>query len=213
MAPRGSESKALPHVPVLRAGVEYESLDAQELAGYRDGRPLARISRANAGLIRRDLARSGAAAERLRAIPTAELARRSRDAARRFLEDTLPLNAQGDAQSPEDYVRALSATSGLPHALVRANMAKVATVLGEIERILGGLTRGLDLGVLDSGLGRQGASPVCFAPTHQRARRDPAEQLARRELDLDPLGRAAGRPSCSSPAARSPGPRCASCAR
>ena len=191
VAPRGSESQALPHVPVLRAGVEYESLDAQELTGYRDGRPLARISRANAGLIRRDLARIGAAAERLRAIPTAELARRSRDAARRFLEDTLPLNAQGDAQSPEDYVRALSATSGLPHVLVRANMAKVATVLGEIERILGGLTRGLDLGVLDSGMGAAGRQPGLLRADHQRARRDPAEQLARRELDLDPLGRAA----------------------
>jgi acyl-CoA reductase-like NAD-dependent aldehyde dehydrogenase len=150
---------------VLRAGVEYESLDAQELTGYRDGQALARVSRANAGLIRRDLARIGAAAERLRSIPMAELVRRSRDAARRFLEDTLPLEKSGAAQSPEDYVRALSATSGLPHALVRANMTKVATVLGEIERILGGLTRGLDLGVLDTGLGRQGDAAVCFAPT------------------------------------------------
>ena len=43
------------HLPVLRSGVEYESLELDELVGYRGGEPLARVSRVNAGIIRRDL--------------------------------------------------------------------------------------------------------------------------------------------------------------
>ncbi len=43
-------------------------------------------------------------------------------------EATLPL---GDAtQTPEEYVRQLSATTGLPHVMVRRNMEKIRAVLG-----------------------------------------------------------------------------------
>ncbi len=156
---------ALPHIPVLRAGVEYESLDTQEVKAYRDGEPLAVVSRANAGLIRRDMKRQGKRAEALRKLSIEELLRISVEAEDRFLNDTLPLNGSGDTQSPDEYVATLSATSGLPHVLVRRNMAKIATVLRDMAGILRGLTRGLDLGILDTGFGEHGGSPICYAPT------------------------------------------------
>ena len=43
------------------------------------------------------------------------------------------------------------AHTGMPEALCRANMEKIQLVCTEIEAILGGLTRGLDLAVLDEG--------------------------------------------------------------
>jgi len=61
----------------------------------------------------------------------------------------------------------LSLTSGLPHSLCRANMAKIYEVFTEMEGIVCGLTRGLDLGVIDEGLGTQFDSPISYyAETH-----------------------------------------------
>ena len=155
----------LPHIPVLRAGTEYESLDTQEVNAYRDGTPLAVVSRANAGMIRRDMRHGARHAEALRALSIEELLRIAAEAEDRFLNDTLPLNSSGATQSPDEYVQTLSATSGLPHTLVRKNMAKVATVLRDMAGILRGLTRGLELGILDTGFGEHAGNPVCFAPT------------------------------------------------
>jgi hypothetical protein len=74
----------------------------------------------------------------------------TRAAAPVFLNDTLPL---GDTpQTPQDYVEQLSATTGLPYVLVRNNMAKIRGVMAEMEQVLRGLTRGVNLEVLDRGL-------------------------------------------------------------
>ena len=69
----------------------------------------------------------------------------------------LPLD--GDLQSPDDYIRQVSGTTGLPEILCRKNMKKIQLVLNEMEAVLGGLTRGLDLSVLDSGWGVQNKRP------------------------------------------------------
>src|SRR6185503_17439054 len=79
-----------------------------------------------------------------------------------FVEDTLPLG--DDAQAPEDYVRQTSATTGLPHVMVRRNMQKVRGVLAEMRAVLEGLTRNLDLAVLDRGSGEVGGHVVSFVP-------------------------------------------------
>ena len=156
----------VPTLPLLRFGREYQSLDRAELRSPRDGRLLARVSQANPGLLRRDLLRKArAAAESLRAFPTAELAARCAEAGRAYLEDSLPLAADGPVQTPEDYVSLLSETSGLPHTLCRANMAKVASVFEKMETILAGLTRGMDLAVIDEGVGEHDGVPVSYAPT------------------------------------------------
>jgi len=50
-----------PHLPALRRGKAYASLDQGQVKDCRTGQPLARISQVNAGIIRKDLARSGEA--------------------------------------------------------------------------------------------------------------------------------------------------------
>ena len=52
-----------------------------------------------------------------------------------------------------------SATTGMPQRLCRGNMEKIRFVLDEMERVLGGLTRGLDLRALDDGWVEQGGRP------------------------------------------------------
>ncbi len=153
---------SLLHIPVLRHGKSYESLDKTELAALGDGEPLAEVSLANAGMIRRDQRKIGAAAEALRERSCAELLDISARAGELFLHETLPLCEGGPAQSPRDYIESLSATTGLPFSLCRRNMGKIHQVFTEMPAILAGLTRGLDLEALDSGLGEQGGSAVSY---------------------------------------------------
>jgi hypothetical protein len=152
-------SITVPHIPVLRRGQTYASLDRIEITDVRTGAPVAAISQANAGLIRRDLRRGSR--ESLRALPTARLLDICAAAGRLFLEAALPLG-EGQLQSPDDYVQALSASSGLPCALVRRNMAKIHQVFTEMPAILRGLTRGLSPDVLDTGIGEQAGVPVSY---------------------------------------------------
>ena len=152
------------HLPILRQGVQYRSLDVVTVPHYRTREPFVEISQANAGLIRRDLRpeRVAAAREQLARLPFEQLIRMSAEAADHFLEDTLPV---GDAdQSPHDYVLQLSATTGMPHALVRRNMQRVAGVMRAMKTVLGGLTRGLDLSVLDTGHGEHDGHVLSFYP-------------------------------------------------
>ncbi len=154
---------SIPHIPVLRAGVPYESLQKVELPDVSTGEAVAVVSQANAGLISRDLRR--ASREALRAVPVARLLEISIEAGRLFMEADLPL-ADGQTQSPSEYVNSLSRTSGLSHALVRNNMAKIHRVFVEMPAILRGLTRGMDPAVLDTGVGEQnGVSVSYFATT------------------------------------------------
>ena len=150
------------HIPLLRAGKPYRSLAAQTLTDVRNGEPVAEMSTANPGLIAKDLRQSPAWRRVLAEIPTAELIEIAGRAAKYFTDETLPLG--DDEQTPEDYVRQLSATAGLPESLVRANMAKSTYVLAEMETVLGGLTRGLDLEILDRGWGEQEGRMVSYRP-------------------------------------------------
>ncbi|MCP3914662.1 MAG: aldehyde dehydrogenase [bacterium] len=155
---------ALPHIPVLRAGKEYESLDRKELAGFADGQSLVSISQANAGIVRRDMRRSPGF-EALRALTCERLLEICEEAGGHFMESSLPLNATGDSQSPDEYVAALSATSGMPHTMCRRNMSKINTVFTGMRGILRGLMRGMDPGVIDRGVGEHDGVPVSYAPT------------------------------------------------
>ena len=155
------------HLPILRQGVPYKSLDVVRVPHYKTREPFVEISQANPGLIRRDLRpeRLAAARQELARRPVARLIAMCSEAAGVFLNDTLPL---GDAeQSPADYVRQLSATTGMPHALVRRNMQRVASVMREIETVLRGLTRGLDLTLLDRGHGEHDGHVLSFYPRTQ----------------------------------------------
>lgn len=137
------------HLPLLRAGQPYVSLDRLAVAHIATGQPLAQVSQANRGLIARDLAAQERNRQTLRALTVAELVAISQRAADLFLHAELPLG--DDGQTPADYVAQVSATAGLPQALARANMEKIHRVGVEMPAVLSGLTRGLDRTVLDDG--------------------------------------------------------------
>jgi acyl-CoA reductase-like NAD-dependent aldehyde dehydrogenase len=152
------------HIPILRRGRAYRSVDTLPLPHFRTRETVAEMSQANAGLVRRDLLEESQAAMRaaLAAFSTRDLIAMSARAAQAFVSDTLPL---GDgAQTPEDYVRQLTSTTGMPHALVRRNMEKIRTVLDGLEGVLSGLTRGVDPGVLDRGVGDAHGHALSFVP-------------------------------------------------
>jgi acyl-CoA reductase-like NAD-dependent aldehyde dehydrogenase len=107
------------------------------------------MSQANVGLIRRDLLRQSESRAALAALSTRELIEICGRAAGYFANDTLPIGET--PQTPQDYVEQLSATTGLPYGLVRANMDKIRGVMAEMEQVLRGLTRGVPLEVLDTG--------------------------------------------------------------
>jgi hypothetical protein len=150
------------HIPVLRKGVPYRSLDTVRTPHYQTRENFVEISHANAGLIRKDLLGQREAKRVLDAYSVADLIAICRRAGEHFLNDTLPIGE--DPQTPEDYVRSVSATTGLPHILVRRNMSKMHGVMAEMESVLSGLTRRLDLKVLDSGYGTDQGNPVSFFP-------------------------------------------------
>src|SRR5580698_683520 len=139
------------HIPILRKGVPYRSLDTVRTPHYRTRENFVEISIANVGLIRRDLLDQRSPREALDAFSTAELIEISRRAADIFLNESLPI---GDApQSPDDYVRQLASTTGMPHALARRNMRKIHAALFEMEQVISGLTRGVPFEILDRGFG------------------------------------------------------------
>ena len=152
------------HLPILRQGVPYKSLDVVTVPHHRTREPFVEISQANPGLIRRDLRseRQAAARETLARMAFDDLVAMCSTAADVFLNDRLPLGETG--QAPADYVEQLSATTGMPHALVRRNMQRIAGVMREMRTVLRGLTRGLDMSVLDAGYGEHGGHAISFYP-------------------------------------------------
>ena len=150
------------HIPLLRRGRPYRSLDVVRVPHYRTRAPFVEISQANAGLIRRDLLDPSAARERLASYPAEQLLRICAGAGEYFLNSELPVGDQ--AQTPEDYVRQVSATTGLPHVLARKNMHKIYKVMAEMPAVLRGLTRHLDLRVLDRGFGEADGQELSFFP-------------------------------------------------
>lgn len=150
------------HIPILRKGRPYTSLTVSRTANFRTKEPYVEISQANSGIIRRDLLDAEHTWRILQGFKVSELIKMSKEAAGYYLNDTLPL---GDSlQTPEDYVRQISTTTGLPHVMVRKNIAKIHGVMAEIESVLSGLTRGMDMSVLDEGFGRAGGHAVSYFP-------------------------------------------------
>src|SRR6266850_1879537 len=148
------------NIPVLRWGQPYTSIDVDRVAHFATGEPIASVSRANGGLIQRDMRKAARAREVLREIPIDDLISRAGQAGELYMNATLPM---GDgSQSPEEFVRAQSATTGLPERMCRANMKKNAFVLAEMRRILTSLTRGLALDILSNGHGEERGVPISF---------------------------------------------------
>ena len=157
----------VPHIPVIRRGRPYESLDKINVVDHRNGNVLAEVSTINAGIIRKDLQRIGESRAALKKFTTAQLIEISAKAGEHFLNGTLALGDKGQTQSPQQYVETLSSTSGLPHVMVRRNMQKIHHALTNMQTVLNGLTRGLDLSILDKGFGEQFGTRISYYPTTQ----------------------------------------------
>ncbi len=148
------------HLPVLRWGQPYTSMDVDDVVHFATGEPIAKVSRANGGMIQRDMRKAQRARDVLREIPIDDLITRVGKAGELYANAELPM---GDGtQNPEDFVRAQSASTGLPERLCRGNMKKNTFVLGEMRRILTSLTRGLDLEVLSRGYGEERGVPISY---------------------------------------------------
>lgn len=146
------------HIPILRHGRSYESVDKTTLVHHATGATVASLSLANSGLLVRDIHRVDDTV--LERFSTADLIARCKRAAEMFSTAALPI---GDAtQSFEEYIRCLSATTGMPVAYCRTNAGKIRHVMAHIDAILAGLTRGLDLDILDRGYGISDGRTVSF---------------------------------------------------
>ena len=84
MAHSNPKSKLM-HLPLLRAGQSYTSLDRLSVAHIATGQPLAQVSQANRGLIARDLADQERNRQALQALTVAELVAICQRAADLFL--------------------------------------------------------------------------------------------------------------------------------
>jgi acyl-CoA reductase-like NAD-dependent aldehyde dehydrogenase len=148
------------NLPILRWGEPYTSIDVDEVVHFATGEPVARVSRANGGLIQRDMRKAARARDSLRAIPIDDLIARVGAASDLYTNARLPM---GDGtQSADEFVRAQSASTGLPERMCRANMKKNAFVLSEMRNILVSLTRGLAFDVLTSGHGEERNVPISY---------------------------------------------------
>src|SRR5947209_8931712 len=139
------------HIPVLRWGEPYKSMEVDKVVHFDTGEVLAEVSRANAGLVERDMRHAQRARAALREIPIKELLQMVKKAADFYTKAELPLG--NGTQTPDQFARMQSATTGLPEHMCKFNMEKNHFVLNEMERILDSLTRGLDLNVLTRGYG------------------------------------------------------------
>ena len=139
------------NIPILRWGQPYTSMESDSVVHFITGETLAKVSQANPGLLAKDIRKAQRARDVLREIPCRDLIQMMKKAADFYRDGTLPM---GDgSQSPDDFARQQSASTGLPEHMCKANMAKNHFVLSNMDKILDSLTRGLDLEILSRGYG------------------------------------------------------------
>jgi acyl-CoA reductase-like NAD-dependent aldehyde dehydrogenase len=145
-------------IPVLRWGQPYESLEHDNVIHFVTGETLAQVGQANPGLLAKDIKKAARARAALREIPIRQLVEIMKKAADLYRDATLPM---GDGtQTPDDFARQQSASTGLPEHMCKFNMSKNHFVLSNMDRILDCLTRGLPLDILTRGYGEEGRGVV-----------------------------------------------------
>ena len=139
------------HIPISRWGEPYQSMEVDRVVHFQTGEVLAEVSRAHAAMVERDMRYAHRAREVLREIPIRDLLRMLKKAADLYTQAELPLG--NGMQTPAQFVRMQSATTGMPEHMCRFNMEKNHFVLTNMDKILDSLTRGLDLDILSRGYG------------------------------------------------------------
>ena len=141
------------HLPAYRFGKPYESLERETLVHFLTGEKIAEVSQVGGAIVGRDLQKAGQARAALLAIDPEEIVERLQTAGNLYAHGTLTV---GDSkQSPDDFVKQQSATTGLPESLCRANMQKNMFVLANMDRMLDALSRGLPPEIFWKGFGTE----------------------------------------------------------
>jgi len=152
-------------IPALCFGQAYQSLNRHPVVDLGTGESVASLglvrgSRIGSDCQRKDLL--SRALQVLQSIPVHTRIEMSVKAADIFQNGTLPC---GNAtQAPEDYLRVLTRTSGLPIALAKANTERICAALRDTAAIMNGLARDLPFEILDKGVGKQQGVNVRFVP-------------------------------------------------
>lgn len=140
-------------IPVYRWGKPYESIDKADVVHFETGEVLAKVHQANAGQLAMDMRHAKRARDLLRQFSIPQLIEMTKKAADLYLNGTLPLG--NGTQSPADFCRMQSATTGLPEHMCASNMKKNYFVLTHMQEVLEALTRGLPFDVLSKGYGKE----------------------------------------------------------
>ncbi|PQO28330.1 aldehyde dehydrogenase family protein [Blastopirellula marina] len=149
------------NIPAIRWGKPYDSLEKEDVVHFRTGEPIAQLSQVGGGILKRDMKKAQSARDALLEFSPAEILDKMATAGKLYLEGDLPI---GDgSQTPEAFVHAQSASTGLPEHMCRANMQKNAFVMQNMTQILDSLTRGLDLNILARGYGKEPARDVMLS--------------------------------------------------
>src|SRR3712207_4289568 len=102
-------------------------MQQEPVVHFETGETLAKVHQSNAGIIKMDMRKAQQAREVLREIPIPRLVEMCKKAADLYLNGELPLG--NGKQSPADFYRMQSATTGLPEHMCASNMKKNAFVL------------------------------------------------------------------------------------
>src|SRR6266852_1498112 len=98
------------HIPISRWGEPYKSLETDKVVHFATGEVLAEVSRANGGLIERDMRFAKRARDVLREIPMAVLQKMMTKGGKLYATAKVRLGA--GTQKPEQFARMQSATTG-----------------------------------------------------------------------------------------------------
>ena len=151
-------------IPVIRWGQPYESKDQAEVVHFETGETLAKVHQSNAGLLKLDMKKARKARAALLEHSIDDLVELSAKAADFYEHETVPMG--NGTQSPDEFCHLQSASTGLPEAMCRANMKKIAFVLRNMGEIIDALTRGLPHNVLTRGYGKDQVRevPLSYQP-------------------------------------------------
>ena len=130
------------HIPIIRHGAPYQSLDTRAVFQPETGEKLATMSLANPGLIRLDSKNDSQAAHHFRGLSTRNVISMLQEAGERFVTDDLEIGPGGPAAGFDDYIEQLSSTTGLPLQTCRSHAQRLRSALINISATTEALSYG-----------------------------------------------------------------------